>query len=181
MNHTKPSTDLDLIGSGISTTIRLSNGAVALVDLDDLPALSKYRWYRMIDHNGAPRARANIGGGVIDMGRFILGLQKGDKKTVDHISGDTLDNRRANLRVATYRQNAHNATGKRRNNRGRHPSSRFKGVHFADGQWRVQIRVDGRVKDVGWFKDEREAALAYDAAARKHHGPFARVNFQEAA
>lgn len=96
---------------------------------------------------------------------------------VDHINGDTLDNRRANLRVATPKQSAAN----RRSQSG--SSSRYLGVtwHTGCSRWQAQIGGSGDTAYLGLFSDEAEAARTYDVAARKRYGEFARLNFPAAA
>jgi len=93
---------------------------------------------------------------------------------VDHINHNGLDNRKANLRLATKSQNAWNSSGRR----GR---SGFKGVSFEKktGLWRASIAYHGEKKYLGNFHDKREAAKAYDRAAKKYHGEFASLNFPE--
>jgi hypothetical protein len=90
---------------------------------------------------------------------------------VDHINGDPLDNRRANLRICTVQQNNWN--------RRRRPSghSRFKGVTLSSGRWTAFIAPNGKQVCLGSFPTEEEAALAYDAAARDAYGHFACLNF----
>jgi len=107
--------------------------------------------------------------------RLIVGAPVGE--VVDHINGDTLDNRRSNLRVCSRAENLWNA-GKRRHN-----TSGFKGVCFdkRDGRWYARIRAVGRVHDLGRYKTAEEAAMAYDAKAAELHGPFARLNFPSVA
>lgn len=92
---------------------------------------------------------------------------------VDHINGDTLDNRRCNLRLCTHKENGHN----RKLQGG---TSKFKGVtwHKRDRKWQAGIRHNGKQIHLGYFNDDVEAARAYDRAARKYFGEFARVNFQ---
>jgi hypothetical protein len=91
---------------------------------------------------------------------------------IDHINGSGLDNRRANLRLATASQNAANS---------RHRKSRsgFKGVAFAKDKrrWRASIVANGCRKHLGYFTNPRDAALAYDHAAQKYHKQFAALNF----
>jgi hypothetical protein len=92
---------------------------------------------------------------------------------VDHINSDTLDNRRANLRLATHSQNSCNRPKKS------NTSSRFIGVSFLKSRkrWRAAIRHHGKRIFLGYFDSEIEAGKAYDEAAKKYHGEFARLNF----
>lgn len=95
---------------------------------------------------------------------------------VDHINGDGLDNRRANLRVCTKSQNQR---GQRV--QGRNKTSVFKGVCWLKdrSRWGAHIKVSRKSVYLGTFKSEIDAALAYDAAARTYFGEFARPNFIE--
>ncbi|OHB78622.1 MAG: hypothetical protein A2Z25_16745 [Planctomycetes bacterium RBG_16_55_9] len=99
-------------------------------------------------------------------------IQPGKGYVIDHINGCGLDNRRANLRLATVAQNAWNA-------RKRNPRSGYKGVWLAKdkGLWRAAIVHHGKREHLGYFNDKRDAARAYDQAAKKYHGRFAALNF----
>lgn len=106
------------------------------------------------------------------MHRVITSAQPG--MDVDHINGNGLDNRKINLRVCTRSQNLQNKP--------RRPgTSRFKGVYWntRDLVWRAYISVNRSVTSLGQFRDEVEAAKTYDAAALKHFGPQARLNFPD--
>lgn len=94
----------------------------------------------------------------IKLHRLILDIvDDGPQVEGDHINGDTLDNRRTNLRVATRQQNAQNVAA--------HGRSRFRGVSFDNSgrvrkPWRAQICIDGRNHRIGRFFTEEEAGQA---------------------
>ncbi|MFH1370520.1 MAG: HNH endonuclease [Planctomycetota bacterium] len=118
---------------------------------------------------GAPKKRTT----VVSLHREIMNHPAGF--LVDHKNGDGLDNRRANLRLATRSQNSCNSR-KRANT-----TSQFIGVSFHKQRrrWVAVIKYKGGKKWLGRFVNEIEAAKAYDEAAKKYHGEFARLNFQE--
>lgn len=90
---------------------------------------------------------------------------------VDHINGDKADNRLANLRLATNSQNQANRGPQKRNKSG------VKGVFWnrARRRWVASIRVDGKLKHIGEYRDLTEAADAYARTARAEFGEFART------
>ena len=159
-----------------STTRRipLTQGRFALVDAADFEMLSHWKWYYCStgyakSYNGGGRYR---GKPFARMHRVIMLPDPG--QDVDHINGDTLDNRRANLRVCTHQENT-------RNQGPRGGTSRFKNVCWdkAQSAWRVHTIVNYTSVQIGMFGDEIEAAKAYDAFAVAHLGEFARLNFPE--
>jgi len=84
----------------------------------------------------------------------------------------------SNLRLATHSQNTCNKQNKRAG-----CSSQYRGVSFDRKRkyWNVQVVLEGKYVFFGRYKSEIEAAKAYDEAARKYHGEFARLNFPESA
>jgi hypothetical protein len=92
----------------------------------------------------------------------------------DHINRDGLDNRKRNLRPATHGENAFNKPKMKRRGIS---ASNFKGVSLDGGAWRAQITKGGKTIWLGRFRNEEEAALAYDKAATDHVGEYARLNF----
>ena len=77
---------------------------------------------------------------------------------VDHINRVKTDNSLENLRMVTFQQNSCNQT-KRKNG-----SSIYKGVFFnkGNGKWRCQIRINDKIKQIGYFNTELEAGKAYN-------------------
>lgn len=154
--------------SGGVREIPLSRGRTALVDADDYERVGALKW-RV---NGSGYVVREDRAGQHALARVILGAERG--QVVDHISGDKLDNRRANIRICTPAGNARNRGMDCRNQTG------FKGVvHGRRGRFRAQIGFEGRVTNLGEFATAAEAARAYDAAAKRLHGEFARLNFPD--
>jgi hypothetical protein len=149
--------------------IALTRGLVAVIDSRDFHAVNKHRWYAAPASRGKGfyAATSTAGQSTTYLHRYILNAPSG--VLVDHINGDRLDNRRRNLRICNPSQSAWNT----RNFKGK-----FKGVwQVKSGVWRSQISANRRRIEVGTFPTEEEAARAYDAAALKHHGEFAKLNF----
>lgn len=109
------------------------------------------------------------------MHRQILGLEYGDETEVDFWNSNGLDNRRRNLRPCTGTQNNAN-----RNSRAK--VSGFKGIYFTRGRdlkkpYRVTIMRNGRSVYLGHYATAEEGARAYDLAAIRIFGAFAKLNF----
>src|SRR3990167_1416330 len=160
----------------VMKTIPLTKGYVTKVDDEDYEWLAVNRWYAdkhwrdMVVR--ARRHTKTVDGKrhMISMSRIILKAPEG--KYVDHINGDTLDNRKCNLRLCTNLQNSRNTQLSKRNTSG------YKGVHLvkATGKWAVHIMVDGKLRHCGTFIDKVEAAKKYNNLAKKYFGDFAKLN-----
>jgi len=109
---------------------------------------------------------------LIFMHREIIEI--GDGLVADHINNNTVENRKANLRPATQAQNIRN----RRKFAG-FSKSKYKGVYWKPhmNKWVAQIGIDKKVIYLGSFKKQKDAAKAYEKAAKKYHGEFASLNF----
>jgi hypothetical protein len=94
---------------------------------------------------------------------------------VDHKDGDGLDNRKENLRIVTSAQNQQN-----RRKISRKTTSKYKGVYFRreNKKYCALICCKGKRMHLGYFDNEIDAAKAYDQAAKKFFGEFARLNFE---
>lgn len=91
-------------------------------------------------------------------------------KIIDHINRNKLDNRRENLRLATYSQNGMNR-GVNVNS-----STGFKGAIKESGKYVSKITVDGRSIYIGTFNTPEDAAKAYNVMAEVHFGEYAHLN-----
>ena len=143
---------------------------VAIVDDADADALLKWKWcvQRAADRFYASRRE---GQKILLMHREILGLSGCRFPLVDHRDGNSLDNRRANLRVATQSQNLANR-GAQKNN-----TSGFKGVSYSQSRdkWEAKIKLMGKTIHLGRFISAELASRAYEAAATKLFGEFAKA------
>lgn len=155
--------------------ITLTKGLVATVDPEDYEWLRGFRWHATTSR-GKTYAATTVNGKSVSMHRMIMNPPPGMQ--VDHKSKDRLNNRRDNLRLATARQNRHN-TGPSRKRKGRPKSSQFVGVTRHGDKWKVKIKHEGVEHFLGYFDDEIEAALAWDAKAKELRGDFAYLNFPD--
>lgn len=156
--------------------ILLTKGLVALVDDEDYERVNAFKWNATANGYSeriVARRQVHIKGKKhnVYMHRFIMNAPSG--MCVDHINHEPLDNRKSNLRICTKTQNCHNMI-----KRTRRCSSTYKGVSYAKdaSKWRAFIRVDTRLKHIGYYQDEKSAALAYNTAARNYFGEYALLN-----
>jgi hypothetical protein len=153
-------------------------GVLYQVDANDWPAICEANW-RVTMNGGSPYVvlrkydRATRRCRTTALHRHLMGARPGE--FVDHANGNTLDNRRSNLRLCTKRQNQQNSR-KRRTYDGKPTKNRLKGTHpTKQGKWTARIRHTGKYHYLGTFDTELEAYSAYCSAADLFHGEFARV------
>jgi hypothetical protein len=160
--------------------IALSQGQVAIVDASDFDWLNQWKWHaywseKTQSYYAIRNAPVTNGRRFppVAMHREILGLRAGDRRKADHIeNGQTLDNRRSNLRIATTAQNACNSRMHRDNKSG------FKGVFWggkSGEKWVAQLNYEGKKVFRKSFAHIRDAAQAHALMAYLYHGEFARI------
>jgi hypothetical protein len=146
---------------------------VALVDDDMYDYLMQWKW---TVHNGRNTLYAVRKGKrplqkKVWMHREITNAPAGMQ--VDHINGDGLCNLRENLRVCTVAENLRNRRKPVNNTSG------YKGarLHKETNRYQACIEINGKAIHLGYYTDPVDAARAYDEAARKYFGEFAKLNF----
>ena len=143
------------------TFVPLGHETFAMIDDADAFEVMKNKWH--LSHGGY----AVIGRTGMLLHRLVMNPTGNEQ--IDHRNGNRLDCRKSNLRRATMYENARNRAG---------TPGKLKGIRrTATGRWAAHIGFNGSVQYLGTFDTDREAAIAYDDAARRLHGEFARLNF----
>lgn len=150
----------DLEDDGVLVPLHARDGSVrarALIDAVDEARVCVYRWH--LGSLGYAKRTVYISTGrwaSRSLHRDVLGLEPGDKRPIDHINCDPLDNRRANLRILTTAENAQNRRG---GNRG--SLSKYRGVTWSkkSKKWAAGAMLDGKQYWLGAFEIEWDAAL----------------------
>jgi hypothetical protein len=156
--------------------IHLTEGKFAIVDPGDFYWLNNFDWVTKKGNKSFYAVRFDNDCAkwpkMVSMHRQIMDFPKG--LLVDHRNLDGLDNKRSNLRIATYCQNNCNIKTSKAG-----CSSQYRGVHWdkQSKRWRVHLQSEGKWIGVGYFDSEIDAARAYDKAALEYHKEFARLNF----
>lgn len=145
--------------------IPLGHGQFAIVDDEDYEKVSRHKWHTMANREGTHTYAVT----KLRMHRLVIDAPLG--YMVDHINGDTLDNRKANLRLCTNSQNQQNTAS-------RGGTSKYKGVSFQkkSGMWVGAFQYDGKRHYCGMWDSEDDAARAVDKKRGEVCGDFASKN-----
>lgn len=148
-------------------TIKLRNKnkeEYTIVDDDDYEKYKNKALY--MTHNGYVRTSNYFSESTF--ARILMHCPKG--KTVDHINGNQLDNRKSNLRICSMHQNDYNKKLYKSNKSG------YKGVYATKKGWKAIIVHNRKPIKIGVYETKENAALAYNEYALEHFGEFARLN-----
>lgn len=142
----------------------LKGGRIAIVDADDYERFGQFNYG--VNNRGYV-SRCLPSGKRVLLHREVVNAPR--NMAVDHINGDTLDNRKHNLRVCTHTQNSWNHGLSKANTSG------VSGVYYfkAGATWRAQISVNRVRIYLGKFKSKGAAIRAREAAVSKYHGEYA--------
>lgn len=161
--------------------IPLGEGKFTIVEPEDYYRFNNFHWsckkrgdcfyaFRLLN---SPDDKLNF----VLLHREIMNAPKG--MLVDHRDGKGLDNRRANLRLATRSQNNCNRRKKKTKALSQYVGVTFDKRNKRKKRWFARIYINGKCKHLGCYKSELEAAKAYDEAAKKYFGEFSRLNLAE--
>lgn len=150
--------------------IPLTKGFVAFIDDDDYDrVIAMGKWQAILNISvNTYYAIHSMGKGNIRMNRFIMNTPKG--MVCDHINGNTLDNRKSNLRNCTQTQNLWN-TGHQKNNKLKQKYIR----QLKAGTYEVHLRLYGESVFRKAFKTLEEAIIIRDEKAKIYYGEFTRT------
>jgi hypothetical protein len=146
------------------------------IDLEDVARVEKHKWRITKGTTGRLRVVTSIrtpqGSRQITLGKFLMKPPKG-KQVYPRRFNDGLDYRKGNLVVCTLKERQRLLPKKRTET-----SSTYRGVSFSRSakKWRAGIEVNGKSINLGSFRSETEAALAYNEAAKKYFGDVAYQN-----
>jgi hypothetical protein len=161
--------------------IELTQGKFASVDDNVYDVINELKWYahktgkkyRAVRNNPC-RKRPNM----IFMHRVIWEIINGpipEKLEIDHIDGNSLNNRVNNLRMCTKKQNSYNIHVSNISK-----TSKYRGVRLHKcGKWESYIMVNKKSVYIGLFDTENDAGRAYDIKAKQYFGEFATLNFPD--
>lgn len=138
------------------------------IDSEDWPLIRQFSW--SISKKGYAHAYDKVGGSrkLVKMSRLLLGVLDQPQWQVDHKNRNRLDNRRANLRIATPAQNACNRTPQK-------TATGFHGIKFhpKTGKWEARITHAGKQHYLGVFDSPDEALTVRREAEKEFFGAFA--------
>jgi len=146
-----------------------------LVDTSDVPMLKMYNWHTSYSKQKKCYYVSSTWPGGIKIQRLLLGASYAEE--VDHINGNTLDNRRENLRVTSKAQNMQNRQGANRNNL----SCGVRGVTWdkQSKKWATQVNLNQRKHHLGRYDTVEEAEAAVKAW-RRDNMPFSEMDKEAA-
>jgi len=156
----------------MSKKIKLTQGQYTTVDDDIYELIKHHKWHALYSKN----AKSFYAIRTISfknksykllLSRYIMDLEKGDKRVVDHINHNTLMNERSNLRVVSNRENLQNQKRKDRLNYS--CSSRYAGIYWSKliNKWHAILRLGKKQQSLGFYLLEKEAVEAYKKACKE--------------
>lgn len=141
------------------------HGVIFEIDDDDYEKIKTYRWHALKHPNGF-YIQTTINRKTIRLHRFLMDFPPG--MDIDHIDGNTLNNKKCNLRICSRARNCQNSKTCSRNTSG------HRGVYWdsSRNKWRVQIQCLNKTERVGRFLNITDAIDAYTKRAKELFGEY---------
>lgn len=164
--------------------LKAMHGQSFLIDKEDVELLKGINWY--VNKRGYVVGWCTIKKRILRIHRVIMKVEHITKPIIDHKDRNKLNNQKSNLRFCTHSENLKNQSASGR--------SKYLGVSISDKIIRrknklgkiieykylntiiAQIVIDGKLKYLGKFNTEIEAAKKYNEYAEKYFGEFANLN-----
>ena len=146
------------------------------IDKEDLQKVSEHKWRVTMGTSGRPRVVTTIqtpdGARHLTLGRFLMDPPK-EKQVYPRRFNDGLDYRKSNLVVCTLKERQRLLPKSRVES-----TSLYRGVSYSKrfGKWKAAIKINGKTTTIGFYKTEKEAALAYNKVALQKFGLIAYQN-----
>lgn len=143
-------------------------------DLEDYNKIKRHCWFITSYRCSYVHTRDVDTGKQISLHRLVMDVDNSED-IIDHISGNTIDNRKSNLRIVDVVLNGMNRGESVRNTSG------VRGVSFRkdNNKWRVRIREDGKEVTIGHFDILMDAAIARMNAEERVYGEYGRDDWEE--
>ena len=153
----------------MSKKIELTKGRFCIVDDENYEYLNQWNWFYTNEYAARkPSKEESLNRKNWLMHRLIMNCP--EDMQIDHINSNMLDNRKENLRICTPNQNRRNRS------KNKNSASQYKGVGKSYNKWCARIKVNKKLLHLGNFKEEIEAAKAYNESAIKYFGKFGKLN-----
>ncbi len=176
---------LGYIHNGMKEIRVKGSSSNAIVSDEDYEYLNQWSWTLRVGNSGKGKHYAarsiNLDGSTVnfylhrEVASRMESRELSSLEVVDHINGNPFDNRRVNLRVVSYADNAHNKVSSRPMGH----TSKYHGVTKFQDKWKAQITFKGEDIYLGLFDSESEAAEVFDLAALKYYKNNACLNFPD--
>lgn len=154
--------------------LRLKTGDFVLVDKADYNLVCDKHWCILKSGGGMNKKKYAVtyinGNDKIKMEHLILGHSSNRKTVVDHINNNSLDNRRSNLRIVTYKANTVYA---------KRGIKKFSGVRKQHHRYQCYLTVNHMFMHAGMFGTEEEAAFMYNLLALEIYGESYPMNWKD--
>jgi hypothetical protein len=164
----------------MATLLYLGNDLYTTVDDEDYYWLSQWNWNvvkikdKLYVKRGVKKAKLKTNVKYeLFLHRVVMKCTNSEL-VVDHIDKNPLNNQKSNLRICTKAENNRNTSSHKNS------SSKYLGVSYdkARNKWQAQLMINGKKVLMKRYITEKEAAEAYDQAAKLHSGEYANLNFK---